>query len=234
MPPQRSSIFRWRDIPGSVWVLGRVSMFMDISSEMIHALLPLYLVTVLGASTLTVGFIEGIAEATASITKVFSGALSDWLGKRKFLAALGYGLAAFTKPIFPLAATVEWLIVARFIYRVGKGITGAPRDHLVADLSAPELRGASFGLRQSLDTVGAFLGPLLAIAFMWWLANNFVVVFWIAVIPAFLSFGLIVFAVREPDRPAELRKVKMPLSRAELGRLGSAYWWVVGVAAVFT
>jgi MFS family permease len=232
--PASPVIAKWRQIPGGVWALGFVSLLMDISSEMIHALLPLYLVTVLGASTLTVGFIEGIAEATASITKVFSGALSDWLGKRKFLAALGYGLAAFTKPIFPLAVTVEWLVAARFIDRVGKGIRGAPRDALVADLSPPEVRGASFGLRQSLDTIGAFLGPLLAIAFMWWLANNFVVVFWIAVIPAFLAFGLILFAVREPERPAELRKVKMPLSRAELGRLGSAYWWVVGVAAVFT
>ncbi len=232
--PASPVIAKWRQIPGGVWALGFVSLLMDISSEMIHALLPLYLVTVLGASTLTVGFIEGIAEATASITKVFSGALSDWLGKRKFLAALGYGLAAFTKPIFPLAASVEWLVAARFIDRVGKGIRGAPRDALVADLSPPEVRGASFGLRQSLDTIGAFLGPLLAIAFMWWLANNFVVVFWIAVIPAFLAFGLILFAVREPERPAELRKVKMPLSRAELGRLGSAYWWVVGIAAVFT
>lgn len=230
----RPVIAKWRQIPRGVWALGLVSLLMDISSEIIHALLPLYLVTVLGVSTLTVGFIEGIAEATASITKVFSGAISDWLGKRKFLAALGYGLAAFTKPIFPLAATVEWLIAARFIDRVGKGIRGAPRDALVADLSPPEIRGASFGLRQSLDTIGAFLGPLLAIAFMWWLANNFVVVFWIAVIPAFLSFGLIVFAVREPDRPVELRKVKMPLGRAELGRLGSAFWWVVAVAAVFT
>jgi MFS family permease len=232
--PAKPVIAKWRQIPGGVWALGFVSLLMDISSEMIHALLPLYLVTVMGASTLTVGFIEGIAEATASITKVFSGAISDWLGKRKFLAALGYGLAAFTKPVFPLAATVEWLIAARFIDRVGKGIRGAPRDALVADLSPPEIRGASFGLRQSLDTIGAFLGPLLAIAFMWWLANNFFVVFWIAVIPAFLSFGLIVFAVREPDRPAQLRKVKMPLSRAELGRLGTAYWWVIGVAAVFT
>lgn len=232
--PTTPVIAKWRQIPGGIWALGCVSLLMDVSSEMIHALLPLYLVTVLGASTLTVGFIEGIAEATASITKVFSGALSDWLGKRKLLAAVGYGLAAFTKPIFPLAATIEWLIAARFIDRIGKGIRGAPRDALVADLSPPEVRGASFGLRQSLDTVGAFLGPLLAIAFMWWLANNFVAVFWIAVIPAFLSFGLIVFAVREPERPAELRKVKMPLSRAELGRLGNAYWWVVSVAAVFT
>lgn len=232
--PAPPDIAKWRQIPGGIWALGFVSLLMDISSEMIHALLPLYLVTVLGVSTLTVGFIEGIAEATASITKVFSGAISDWLGKRKFLAAFGYGLAAFTKPIFPLAATVEWVIAARFIDRVGKGIRGAPRDALVADLSPPDVRGASFGLRQSLDTIGALLGPLLAIAFMWWLANNFIVVFWIAVIPAFLSFGLIVFAVREPERPAELRKVKMPLSRAELARLSSSYWWVVGVAAVFT
>lgn len=225
---------KWRKIPAGVWTLGFVSLLMDVSSEMIHALLPLYLVTVMGTSNLTVGFIEGIAEATASVTKVFSGAISDWLGKRKFLAALGYGLAAFTKPIFPLASTVEWLITARFVDRVGKGIRGAPRDALVADLSPPEVRGASFGLRQSLDTVGAFMGPLCAIAFMWWAANNFVVVFWLAVIPAFLSFFLIVFAVREPERPPELRKVRMPLSRDELGRLGIAYWWVVGVAAVFT
>lgn len=229
-----AAIPRWRQIPGGVWALGFVSLLMDVSSEMIHALLPLYLVTVLGTSTLTVGFIEGFAEATAAITKVFSGALSDWLGKRKFLAVLGYGLAAFTKPVFPLASNVGWLIAARFVDRFGKGIRGAPRDALVADLSPPELRGASFGLRQSLDTIGAFLGPLLAIVFMWWAANNFAVVFWIAVIPAFLSFALIAFAVREPERPSELRRVRMPLSRAELGRLGRAYWWVVVVAAVFT
>ena len=149
---------------------------MDVSSEMIHALLPMYMVGVLGTSTLAVGLIEGIAEATASITKVFSGALSDWLGKRKFLAAFGYCLAAVTKPIFPLATTLDWLIAARFIDRVGKGIRGAPRDALVADLSPPGLRGASFGLRQSLDTIGSFIGPLLAIGLMWATANrnNFV------------------------------------------------------------
>ena len=139
-----------------VWVLGFVSMLMDVSSEMIHALLPIYLVTVLGASMVTVGVIEGIAEATASITKIFSGALSDRLGKRKWLAAAGYGLAAFTKPVFPLAPTIAWLVAARFVDRIGKGIRGAPRDALVADLSPADLRGASFGLRQSLDTVGAF------------------------------------------------------------------------------
>jgi len=224
----------WRDIPVGVWALGFVSMLMDISSEMIHALLPVYMVTVLGTSGLTVGFIEGIAEATASVTKVFSGALSDWLGKRKWLAALGYGLAAFTKPIFPLASTVEWLVAARFIDRIGKGIRGAPRDALVADISPPHLRGASFGLRQSLDTIGAFLGPLVAIGLMWLTANHFQAVFWIAVLPAFLSFALIVIVVREPDRPPGLRRVKMPLSQGELGRLGATYWWIVVVAAVFT
>jgi MFS family permease len=183
---------------------------------------------------LSVGIIEGIAEATASITKVFSGALSDWLGKRKLLAALGYGLASFTKPIFPLAASIEWLIAARFIDRIGKGIRGAPRDALVADIAPPDLRGASFGLRQSLDTVGAFLGPLFAIGLMWLTADHFQAVFWIAVIPAFLSVGLIVVGVKEPDRPKEQRRARMPLHRDELRRLGATYWWVVAVAAVFT
>jgi MFS family permease len=224
----------WRDIPGGVWALGFVSLLMDVSSEMIHALLPVYLVVGLGTSTLAVGIIEGVAEATASITKVFSGALSDWLGRRKFLAVLGYGLAAFTKPVFPLAPSVGWLIAARFIDRVGKGIRGAPRDALIADITPSHVRGASFGLRQSLDTVGAFLGPLLAIGLMWMTADHFASVFWIAVIPAFLALALIVLAVREPDRPAELRKVRMPLSRSELVSLTAAYWWVVTVASVFT
>ena len=223
-----------RSVPAGVWILGFVSLLMDVSSEMIHALLPIYLVTVLATSALTVGIIEGIAEATASIVKVFSGALSDWLGKRKFLAALGYGLAAFTKPVFPLATTVGWLVAARFVDRIGKGIRGAPRDALIADIAPPSARGASFGLRQALDTVGAFLGPLIAIALMWLTAENFTFVFWIAVIPAFAAFGLIAFAVKEPDRPAGLRTVRSPLSRAEIGRLGEAYWLVVGVAAVFT
>jgi MFS family permease len=207
---------------------------MDVSSEIIHALLPVYLVTVLGASMLTVGFIEGIAEATASITKVFSGALSDKLGKRKLLAVIGYGLAAFTKPIFPLASAIGWLVAARFIDRIGKGIRGAPRDALVADIAPAHLRGASFGLRQSLDTVGAFLGPALAIGLMWLTANRFQTVFWFAVMPAFLAVGLLIFAVHEPARPRELRQVRAPLSLAELKVLGPAYWWVVGVAVVFS
>ena len=225
---------RLREIPAGVWTLGFVSMLMDTSSEMIHALLPIYMVSVLGTSTLAVGLIEGIAEATAAITKIFSGALSDWLGRRKELAALGYGLAAFTKPVFPLAPSLSWLIGARFVDRVGKGIRGAPRDALVADLSPPEIRGASFGLRQSLDTVGAFAGPLLAILFMLATADNFTTVFWIAVIPGFLSFLLIAFAVKEPERTGGSKKVRSPLSRAQLSRLGSSYWQIVAISAVFT
>jgi MFS family permease len=230
----KRSFLRWREIPGGIWALGIVSLLMDVSSEMIHALLPLYLVTVLGASMLTVGVIEGVAEATASIVKIFSGALSDKLGKRKLLAAVGYGLAALTKPIFPLATGIGWLMAARFVDRVGKGIRGAPRDALIADIAPPELRGASFGLRQSLDTVGAFLGPLFAIGLMLLVANNFTVVFWIAVIPAFLSFAVIVLVVREPDRPRGAKAVKSPLSPVELRRLRGDYWFVVAVATIFT
>ncbi|HYS46837.1 MAG TPA: MFS transporter [Rhizomicrobium sp.] len=221
-------------IPRGVWVLGFVSLLMDVSSEMIHALLPVYLVTVLGTSMVTVGFIEGIAEATASITKIFSGAFSDWLGKRKLLAAMGYGLAAFTKPVFPLAPTVGWLAAARLVDRIGKGIRGAPRDALISDISPPRVQGASFGLRQSLDTVGAFVGPLLAIGLMWWTANNFKAVFWIAVVPAFLSLALILFAVEEPERPPGIHEVENPLSLEAIKRLGQVYWRVVIAGVVFT
>jgi MFS family permease len=209
-------------------------MLMDLSSEMIHALLPLYLVTVLGASTLAVGFIEGIAEATAAITKIFSGALSDWLGRRKLLAALGYGMAAFTKPLFPLAPGIDWLVAARFIDRVGKGIRGAPRDALITDIAPAGLRGASFGLRQSLDTTGAFLGPLVAIGLMWWTSDNFSFVFWVAVLPAFLAFGLIAFAVTEPDSGGCSAEAKNPLNFSAMRELGPVYWRIVAIGIVFT
>jgi MFS family permease len=227
-----TAVSRLRQIPGGIWVLGLVSMLMDISSEMIHALLPLYLVTVLGASNLTVGFIEGIAEAAAMITKVFSGALSDWLGRRKGLTAFGYGLAAFSKPIFPLATAVGWLVAARLIDRVGKGIRGAPRDALIADLAPAHLRGASFGLRQSLDTVGAFVGPLAAIGLMVLTADNFTAVFWIAVVPAFLAFALVVFGVDEPTRESAAPAPALHWSDAK--RLSIAFWAVVSVAGVLT
>ncbi|MCS6947249.1 MAG: MFS transporter, partial [Steroidobacteraceae bacterium] len=223
-----------RAIPPGVWALGFVSMLMDISSEMIHALLPVYLVTALAASATMVGLIEGVAEATAAWTKVFSGAVSDWFGRRKPLAVLGYGLAALTKPIFPLAPSVAWFFAARFLDRVGKGIRVAPRDALVADLAPEPLRGASFGLRQSLDTVGAFLGPLIAIGLMALSAGDVRAVFWAAVVPGVLALGLIVFAVREPARSARPRLLRFPLHRTELARLPRAYWLVVGVATLFT
>jgi MFS family permease len=219
-------------LPRSIWALGLVSLFMDISSEMIHALLPLYLVTTLGASTLTVGFIEGIAEATANVTKIFSGALSDWLGNRKMLTALGYGLAAFTKPVFPLAATVGWVIAARFIDRIGKGVRDAPRDALIADLAPAGLRGASFGLRQALDTVGAFIGPLAAIALMALSADNFRLVFWIAVVPAFIALSVMVFAVAEPSRHEADSRPRLRLADAK--RLSGRFWAMVGVATILT
>lgn len=222
-----------RDLPRGIWLLGLVSMFMDLSSEMIHALLPVYLVTVLGASTLTVGFIEGLAEATAMITKIFSGVLSDWLGRRKLLAAIGYGLAAATKPIFPLADTIGWVVTARFLDRAGKGIRGAPRDALVADLAPAPLRGASFGLRQSLDTIGAFIGPLAAIGLMLLAGNNYAVVFWIAVVPAFIALGLMVFGVEEPDRAIAAGTTSKPRF-ADVWRLSGPFWAVVVVAVVLT
>jgi MFS family permease len=224
---------RLKEIPSGIWALGFVSLLMDVSSEMIHALLPVYLVTAMGASMATVGLIEGIAEATASIVKIFSGAISDRLGKRKLLAVMGYGLAALTKPVFPLAGSIGWLVAARFVDRIGKGIRGAPRDALVADIAPVHLRGASFGLRQSLDTVGAFLGPGFAIALMALTGGNFLAVFWVAVIPAFLSVGLLLLAVHEPERPEGQRKVRFPLSLPELRKLGPSYWLVVAVATLF-
>ncbi len=220
-------------IPSGVWVLGFVSLLMDVSSEMIHSLLPLFMVTVLGASALTVGFIEGIAESTALLVKVFSGVLSDYLGKRKALTVFGYALGALTKPMFALASGVGMVLSARFLDRVGKGVRGAPRDALIADIAPAEIRGAAFGLRQSLDTVGAFLGPLLATGLMLLWVNDFRAVFWVAVIPGVLAVALLLFGVHEPER-LEPHKPVNPISRENLKRLGTAYWWVVGIGAVFT
>lgn len=223
-----------RAIPKSVWALGFVSMFMDISSEIVHALLPVYMATVLGATALQVGLIEGIAEATASITKVFSGAISDRFGKRKLLAGIGYGLGALTKPVFPLATGLEWLVGARFVDRIGKGIRGAPRDALVADVTPAELRGAAYGLRQTLDTIGAFTGPLLAMLLMWWTANNYQLVFWLAVLPAFIAVAILVIFVKEPAHAPPAQARRMPLSRAQMQRLGRSYWWAVAIGVVMT
>ena len=220
-------------LPAAIWMLGFVSLLMDISSEMIHSLLPVFMVTALGVSAFTVGLIEGIAEATALIVKVFSGVLSDYWGRRKPLALLGYGMGALSKPLFALATGAGSVLAARFIDRVGKGIRGAPRDALVAELAPAEARGAAFGLRQALDTVGAFVGPLLAVALMLLWANDFRAVFWVAVVPGVLAVALLLFGVREPARAAG-RKAVNPIRRDNLRRLPRAYWWVVGIGAVFT
>jgi Na+/melibiose symporter-like transporter len=217
-----------------IWALGCGSLFMDMSSELIHSLLPVFMVSTLGASMVTVGVIEGVAEATAAIMKVFSGALSDYLGKRKFLMVFGYALAAFTKPIFPLATSVGWVFTARFVDRVGKGIRGAPRDALVADITPPHMRGAAYGLRQALDSVGALIGPLLAVVLMIWLADNIRMVMWFAVAPAFIAVVLLLVFVREPRHVSKDRPVKTPLVMADAGRLPLRYWLVVLLGAVFT
>ena len=219
-------------IPAGVWALGFVSLLMDISSEMIHSLLPLFMVGTLGASALMVGVVEGIAEATALIVKIFSGALSDYLGRRKGLALLGYTMGALSKPLFALAHGSGLVLAARFADRIGKGIRGAPRDALIADLTPPEIRGAAFGLRQSLDTVGAFMGPLLAVGLMLAWNDDFRAVFWVAVIPGLLSVLVLLFGVREP-RTEALHTRRNPITRTNLARLGSRYWQVVAIGAAF-
>lgn len=230
MVPRFATLSR---IPKGVWVLGGVSLLMDVSSEMIHSLLPLFMATTLGASVIVIGIIEGVAEATALILKVFSGVISDYVGKRKGLALLGYGLGALSKPLFAIAPTSGVVFSARMIDRVGKGIRGAPRDALVADVTPPEIRGAAYGLRQSLDTIGAFLGPLLAVALMFLWDNDFQSIFWVAAIPAVLSIALLGFGLKEP-RTAVVQKRTNPLRRENLKKLSTAYWWVVAIGSIFT
>jgi MFS family permease len=219
-------------IPRSVWVLGFVSLLMDVSSEIVHSLLPMFLMASLGASATTIGLIEGVAEATAPAVKVFSGTLSDYLGNRKWLAVAGYGLGALSKPLFAIAPSIGIVVTARVLDRVGKGIRGAPRDALVADVTPPHLRGAAFGLRQSLDTVGAFLGPLLAVVIMLAWADNFRLAFWLAVIPGLLAVALLAFGVEEPAREPGAKRVN-PIRWESVKQLGGGYWWVVVVGGVF-
>lgn len=228
----RTNVERLR-IPRTIWALGFVSLFMDLSSELVHSLLPVFLVTTLGASALTVGVIEGIAESTAMLVKVFSGAISDYLGRRKGLLLLGYGLAALSKPLFPLAHSVEVVFTARFLDRIGKGIRGAPRDALVADVAPPAIRGACFGLRQSMDTVGAVLGPALAILLMSWLAD-IQLVLWFAVIPAIMAVALIFVGVKEPTATSGEREFRSPINWRVLPDFSTGYWWVVIIGGVFT
>ncbi len=228
--PSTASLKR---IPTGIWVLGFVSMLMDISSEMIHSLLPMFLMGALGASAFAVGIIEGLAESTALIVKIFSGVLSDYIGKRKGLAVFGYALGACAKPLFAIASSTGIVVVARLIDRIGKGIRGAPRDALVADITPPEVRGAAFGLRQSLDTVGAFVGPLVAVGLMLLWSNDFRRVFWLAVFPGLLAVALLIFGIQEPERLQDARRTN-PIKRENLRRLGRPFWWVVGIGAIFT
>ncbi len=221
-------------LPRSIWALGFVSLFMDISSEMIHAVLPMFLVTALGASTLSVGLIEGVGEATAAFTKLFSGWISDRIGQRKLLTLLGYGLGAASKPLFAVSASVPSVLLARFTDRVGKGVRGAPRDALVGDLAPAGMAGRAYGLRQSLDTVGAFAGPLLAIGLMALLHDRFRMVFWLALIPGACAVAILAVAVQEPKRTASETPRPLPFSWQSLHRLDRAFWVVVVVAGLLT
>lgn len=227
MPRERS-----RRLPRTVWALGLVSFFMDASSESIHALLPLFLTVTLGASAATVGLIDGAAEAVASIAKMFSGYVSDRIGRRKPLVLLGYGLAALSKPLFPLATSAVTVFAARFLDRIGKGLRGAPRDALVADVTPPEMRGRAFGLRQALDTAGAFIGPLAAVALMAAFDDDMRLVFWIAAIPALLAVVCVIVGVEDRGAPPETAK-PAPLRLADLRRLTGDFWRVIGIATVF-
>jgi len=222
-----------RRIPCGVWIIGCVSLLMDISSEMIHSLLPLFMTTALGTPVVIIGLIEGLAEATALCVKVFSGVISDFIGKRKGLAVLGYGLGALSKPLFALASTSGMIFSARMIDRVGKGIRGAPRDALVADVTPPEIRGAAYGLRQTLDTMGGFLGPLLAVGLMLLWSNDFRAIYWVAVVPAFLAVALLFFGLHEPRTPVVTVRTN-PIKKENLKRLGKDCWCVIGLGGVFT
>ena len=219
-------------IPRAIWALGFVSLFTDMGSELVHSLLPLLLAGSLGASALTIGLIEGAAEALVLVTKVFSGYLSDAFGRRKPLVLLGYGLATLAKPLFPLADSVAMVAGARLIDRFGKGIRGAPRDAMVGDLAPPAIRGACFGLRQSMDTVGAVLGPLLAIALMWWYADDIRSVLWFAVLPGIVAV-LLLLKVPEPA-DHEQRPARLPLTRAGLRRLGAPFWRLAALGALIS
>ncbi len=221
-------------IPRTIWTLGYVSLFMDMSSELVHSILPVFLVTTLGASALTVGIIEGIAEAASQIVKIFSGAMSDFWGHRKRLILLGYGLAALSKPLFPLAGSIETVFTARLFDRIGKGIRGAPRDALIADVAPQQIRGACFGLRQSMDTVGAVLGPLLAILLLYLYDGNIKTALWFAVAPAAITVILIVAGVKEPKTKPGPPAFRSPLRLASLKDFSSQYWRVIVIGAVFT
>jgi MFS family permease len=220
-------------VPAEIWVLGMVSLLMDVSSEIIHSLLPMFMVTALGTSTISVGVVEGLAESLALVVKVFSGTLSDYWGRRKGLAVFGYALGAFTKPLFAMATGFGLVLTARLLDRVGKGVRGAPRDALVADITPPPLRGAAFGLRQSLDTIGAILGPLLGVGLMLLWDDDFRAVFWVAVVPGLMAVALLFFGIQEPAHRATTTS-KSLIRWKTITDLGVRYWWVAGFGGIFT
>lgn len=223
----------FKGMPQGIVALGFVSLFMDVSSEMIHSLLPLFMTQALGLTALAVGVVEGVAESTASIVKIFSGSFSDWIGKRKPLLLAGYGLSALVKPLFPLAHSLDTVLLARFSDRVGKGIRVAPRDALVADITPQNARGAAYGLRQTMDTIGAFTGPALAIALMFLTADNYRFVFSVAVIPAVLVVLIIVFAIDEPASQTAAKK-PFPLQKDKIRLLPRAFWMITALGAILT
>lgn len=205
---------------------------MDMSSETVHGLLPVFLVTILGAGATSVGFLEGITEGATLVVKVVSGPFSDWLGKRKRLVLLGYSMAAISKPFFALAPSFAWVFGARLFDRIGKGIRGAPRDAMIADLAPAHLRGRAFGLRQSLDTVGGFLGPLLAILLMRLTSNDYRQVFWLATVPAWICVALLFFGVQEKE-PAREKGDRNRIRVEDLGTFTRSFWLVAGAGALF-
>ena len=187
--------------PRNVFVLGIVSLFMDVSSEMIYPLIPLYLSNVLHASKTSIGVIEGIAESTASILKVFSGWLSDRVGKRKALIFWGYGISVFSRPILATAGSWVHVLIYRFTDRFGKGVRTAPRDAIIADSTRKEILGKAFGFHRSMDTVGAVIGPGIAFALMGIFHDSFQTVFWISMIPGLLAVATIAIFVRDVKGP---------------------------------
>ncbi len=221
-------------LPRGVVALGLVSLFNDISSEMIHGLLPVFLVSVLGAGTVMVGLIEGLGEAVASITKLFSGMFSDSMGQRKPLVVAGYSLATLSKPMFALAPAAGWVLGARIADRIGKGIRGAPRDALIGDIAPPEMHGAAYGLRQSLDDIGAVIGPLIAMALMWASGDNFRLVFWVALVPGLAAVTLLILYVDEPAEKRAPGKERPRTDWRAIGQLGGAFWAIVAAGGVLT
>ncbi len=219
-------------IPRNVWILGFVSLFTDMGSGVVYSLLPFFLVSTLGANVLTVGLIEGLAEATAAIAKIFAGALSDFWQNRKTLAIVGYGLSALSKPLFALTATPATVLGVFLCDRLGKGIRVAPRDALIADTTPPEQLGAAYGLRQSLDTIGAFLGPLAAFTLMAGTAQDFRLVFKLTLIPGLLAVGLLLLGIQEPETARSAKARPHPFDGEVLKQLGRPYWVLLAIALI--